>query len=171
MQKLRVFLEFRCYIDIAPTHKMAYDILVPLLYSIQNSMELSESQLRFLYTFDLHNRSNIHVNMTSWMLYASKNAFLLLNFLSVDKDLQNRLWKRTETTKQKMVRWLWNKDKGFFDDITKKGDESIHSNNLTFNSMLPFALDVGQIGNIKTDQYLTLLFDPSEVYHFHVFYV
>lgn len=142
---------------------MAYDILVPLLYSVQHTMEMADSQVKFLYTSDTETNSTVHVNMTSWMLYSSKNVYLLLNFLSVDKEMQSRLLKRMETTRQKMMRWLWNREEGYFDDISKNGDDFEHSNHLSFDSMLPFVLDIGQIGNVKYEHYLSMLFDSAHV--------
>lgn len=156
-------LRIECMIEVAPTHQLIDDLLIPLLYTVQSRMEKAASPIKFLYTEDIQTNRTIHVNTTSWMVYASKSVYWVLNFLSVDTAMQTRLKKRVETTKQKMRKWLWNEE-GYFNDIRKEGHEFVHSKQCCFDSVYPFVLDVGSINTIKTDDYLHLLFDSAHVF-------
>ena len=143
---------------------MTYDLLLPILYCIQSTMNQLESSIHLLYTSNPNQPNTIHINMTSWMLFASDEIRSLLDFLQVDRDMQRRLDKRIATMKQKMVRWLWNEKEGIFDDIIKHNDnEYEHLNHLHFDCLLPFVLNVGQIGNIKNYHFLRSLFDSTKV--------
>lgn len=142
---------------------MAYDLLLPILYCIQTTMDKLDSSIHLLYTSNPEHPHSIHVNMTSWMLFASDEIHSLLDFFQVDRDMQKRLEKRIATMKQKMVRWLWNEQQGVFDDIEKRQEDSVFMNHFHFDCILPFVLNVGKIGSINNDYFLRPLFDSTLV--------
>ena len=84
---------------------------------------------------------------------------LLLDFLDVDKEMQGRLMRRLATTEQKMKRWLWDEEKRCFGDM---GDDELTCH-IGYGTILPFALNLIGIGNVKIDDYLYHLLNTNEV--------
>ncbi len=159
---------------LLPIHALAYELLTPMLQLAQQSMQRTEASTRYLYHRDNDNNPHyfgdaprpshshsdeLDLDVTVWNVFESRMLLLLLDFLDVDKEMQGRLMRRLATTEQKMKRWLWDEEKRCFGDM---GDDELTCH-IGYGTILPFALNLIGIGNVKIDDYLYHLLNTNEV--------
>lgn len=161
-------------LTLLPIHALAYKLLNPMLQLAQQAMQQTEASIRYLYHRDNdrnqhyfgdtprqpHKDSDeLNVDVTTWMVFESRMLLMLLNFLDVDAELQERLTRRLATTEQKMKRWLWDGKNKCFGDF---GDDELKCH-IGYGSVLSFALDLIGIGNVRIDDHLCHLLNKDEV--------